>query len=204
MNSIKKKRTMLTVACVVALTLSLLLTCVACRNSSEKPQEKTPLETNVLGYSKAPEFELTDQFGKQHKLSDYRGKVVYVTFSATWCDLCLLELPDLERLYHDRGRNQGEVVVLGIVLPSETSVEGAECEKTVEEMKSFLSENSLTFPVLMDLGGTTFIEYEITGLPTTYLIDREGYFIGVVQASIDKELMDHFINEALSKSNGQD
>jgi cytochrome c-type biogenesis protein len=48
-------------------------------------------------------------------------------------------------------------------------------EMTVEEMKLFLNEENLTFPVLFDVGGKIFGQYAITGLPTTYLIDREGF-----------------------------
>ncbi|HHX19634.1 MAG TPA: TlpA family protein disulfide reductase [Clostridiaceae bacterium] len=208
MNIAKKKRTMMTMVCVAVFLVSLLSTCTACRKEAETPEEPRTLETNALGHSKAPEFELTDQFGTTHRLSDYRGKIVYLNFWATWCDLCCLELPDLEQVYQDRSQNQSEVVVLGVVLPSETSEVGEEMEvkqeKSVEELKAFLTENGLTFPVLMDVDGKTFVEYAITGLPTTYLIDREGFFVGVIPASIDKELMDRFIEEALLADNGLD
>ncbi|MBP6137769.1 MAG: TlpA family protein disulfide reductase, partial [Clostridia bacterium] len=114
-------------------------------------------------------------------------------------------LPDVEQLYRDRAKNQGEVAVLGVVFPSEPVAEGAPSdeirEMTVEEMKLFLNEKNLTFPVLFDIDGKIFAEYAITGLPTTYLIDREGFFIGVIPASIDKGLMDHFIEEALHGNN---
>ncbi len=208
MNFAKKKRTMLTIVCVAAILVSFVSTSVACRNKEEAPKKTGTPQTNALGYSKAPAFELTDQLGNTHRLADYRGKVVYLTFWASWSDPCCLELPDLEQVYQDREQNQGEVVVLGVVFPSETSAAGEEMdeqdEKTVEEMKTFLTENGLTFPVLMDVGGKTFIEYEITGLPTTYLIDREGFFVGVIPASIDKGLMDHFIEEALHADNEVD
>ncbi len=205
MSIIKKKRTMLTVMCVTALLISLISICSACQSDENDPEATEPLRTNARGHSLAPEFELVDQFGNVHRLSDYRGKIVYLTFWATWYESCSLELPDVERLYRDRAQNQGEVAVLSVVFPSETVAEGAMSdeirEMTVEEMKLFLNEENLTFPVLFDVGGKIFGQYAITGLPTTYLIDREGFFVGVIPASIDKGLMDHFVEEALHGNN---
>jgi cytochrome c-type biogenesis protein len=205
MSIIKKKRTMLTVMCVTALLISLLSICSACQSDENNPEATEPLRTNARGHSLAPEFELVDQFGNVHRLSDYRGKIVYLTFWATWYESSSLELQDVERLYRDRAQNQGEVAVLGVVYPSEAVAEGAMSdeirEMTVEEMKLFLNEENLTFPVLFDVGGKIFGQYAITGLPTTYLIDREGFFVGVIPASIDKGLMDHFVEEALHGNN---
>ena len=205
MSIIKKKRTMLTVMCVTALIISLLSICSACQSNENEPEATSSLQTNAHGHSLAPKFELVDQFGDVHRLSDYRGKIVYLTFWATWYESCSLELPDVEQLYRDRAKNQGEVAVLGVVFPSEPVAEGAPSDEireiTVEEMKLFLNEKNLTFPVLFDVDGKIFAEYAITGLPTTYLIDREGFFIGVIPASIDKGLMDHFIKEALHGNN---
>lgn len=205
MSIIKKKRTMLTVMCVTALLISLLSICSACQSDENDPEATEPLRTNARGHSLAPEFELVDQFGNVHRLSDYRGKIVYLTFWATWYESSSLELQDVERLYRDRAQNQGEVAVLGVVYPSEAVAEGAMSdeirEMTVEEMKLFLNEENLTFPVLFDVGGKIFGQYAITGLPTTYLIDREGFFVGVIPASIDKGLMDHFVEEALHGNN---
>lgn len=205
MSIIKKKRTMLTVMCVTALLISLLSICSACQSDENDPEATEPLRTNARGHSLAPEFELVDQFGNVHRLSDYRGKIVYLTFWATWYESSSLELQDVERLYRDRAQNQGEVAVLSVVFPSETVAEGAMSdeirEMTVEEMKLFLNEENLTFPVLFDVGGKIFGQYAITGLPTTYLIDREGFFVGVIPASIDKGLMDHFVEEALHGNN---
>lgn len=203
MSSVNKKRTvwMLTRMCAALLVL-LLTTCVACQADEKNSGKTEALQTNTHGYSLAPDIELVDQRGQAHRLSDYRGKIVYLTFWATWHEYCSAEMADVEQLYLDRAQNLGDVVVLGVVYPSEVAMddeaEEGKREKTVEEMKQFLLENNVTFPVLFDVGGKSFTEYAITGLPTTYLIDREGFFIGVIPASIDKGLMDHFIEEALN------
>lgn len=203
----KMKRTMLTMTCLTALLVSLLSLCTACRSNVEEPKATEVLQTNAQGYSLAPEFELVDQYGNAHKLSDYRGKVVYLTFWATWCEFSSLELADVEQLYQESVKKPGDVAVLGVVFPFERSAESETTdeisEKTVDEIKVFLNENKVTFPVLMDVDGTTFTEYAITGLPTTFLIDREGFFYGYIPASIDKELMDYFIKQALQEGGKQ-
>ncbi len=191
---------MITIVLLTLSFISLMFISASCKKELQQPAESTERQLNELGYSKAFDFELIDQMGKTHKLSDYRGKIVYLTFWATWCGPCKQELPDLESLYKDRGMNAGEVVVLGVVLPSKVkaAVESEEPQElTVDEIKAFLSENNVTFPVLMDESGKTFLDYAITGLPTTFLIDREGFFIGYIPASIERSLMDHFVDEAL-------
>ncbi len=182
------------------LLCSVILAGTSCRRDKKESPPSGVIQTNAQGYSLAPDFTLADQSGQTHRLSDYRGRIVYLTFWASWCDPCLQELPDIEQLYQDRGSNTGDLVVLGVVFPSHSdgSAEGNEQhEKTSAGINEFLKENSLTFPVLFDEQGSTFSAYDVTGLPTTYLIDREGYFIGVIPASIERAIMDHFVEEAM-------
>ena len=193
MSIIKKKRTMLTVMCVTALLISLLSICSACQSDENDPEATEPLRTNARGHSLAPEFELVDQFGNVHRLSDYRGKIVYLTFWATWYESCSLSFARCRATLQGSCENQEKSPSLGVVFPSEPVAEGAPSdeirEMTVEEMKLFLNEKNPTFPVLFDIDGKIFAEYAITGLPTTYLIDREGFFIGVIPVS-DRQRVD--------------
>ena len=59
------------------------------------------------------DLKLVDQNGKEHSLDEYRGKTVFLNFWATWCGPCQREIPDIEKLYRDRGENEGDLVVLG-------------------------------------------------------------------------------------------
>ncbi len=147
---------------------------------------------------KAYDFTLTDQYGTEHKLSDYEGQVIFLNFWATWCPPCKQEMPDIEDLYNDHGMNQRDLVILAVAYPDEDGSSSAQREMDVEGIKAFLLENNYTFPVLMDTKGQVFNQYQISGLPTTYLIDHQGYFIGYVQGALARELMDHFVNDALN------
>lgn len=63
--------------------------------------------------------ELKDQFGKSHKLEDYKGKVIFLNFWATWCGPCRSEMPEIQKLYEEYTvmGNDSEVVILGVAGP---------------------------------------------------------------------------------------
>ena len=65
----------------------------------------------------AIDFELLDQFGNTHKLSDYKGKGVFLNFWATWCPPCKKEMPDIQKLYEEYGSNEEGVIILGVASP---------------------------------------------------------------------------------------
>lgn len=110
-------------------------------------------------------FTLKKLNGKEVSLSDYRGKVVFLNFWATWCPPCRGEMPSMEKLYQKfKGK---DFVMLAVSL--------REKEKTVEK---FVQKNGLTFPVLLDPRGKAGGDYMVSSIPTTYLIDKQGKIIG--------------------------
>ena len=153
--------------------------------SSNKPEEnKTP----------AIDFELKDQYGKTHKLSDYKGKVVFLNFWATWCPPCKMEMPDIQKIYekYEKQGEKSEVVVLSVAAPN------TQDEKDIDGIKAFLEENGYTYPVLMDDGGYTFGAYRISSLPTTFMIDKEGNVFGYVQGGLAQEAMESIIEQTIT------
>ena len=116
----------------------------------------------------APDFTLTDQYGKEHTLSDYKGKVVFINFWATWCPPCVNELPVFEQAYKENGSNKKDFVILGVYAP------GYDKEGTSEEVRQFFKEQGLTYPILADTEAKVFSDYAISGLPTTVMIDKNG------------------------------
>ena len=74
--------------------------------SAEEAEEAGATESEDI---EAPDFTLRDQYGTEHTLSQYRGKVVFLNFWATWCPYCVQEMPDIEALYHELGENQEEI-----------------------------------------------------------------------------------------------
>ena len=64
----------------------------------------------------APDFTLLDQYGAEHSLSDYEGKVLFLNFWTTWCGYCVQEMPHIQELYEEYGENQEDVVILGVAI----------------------------------------------------------------------------------------
>ncbi|MBQ6679420.1 MAG: TlpA family protein disulfide reductase [Lachnospiraceae bacterium] len=144
----------------------------------------------------APELTLYDQYGQFHRLSDYRGKVVFLNFWATWCPPCRAEMPDIQKLYEKYAGADSEVVILGVAMP------GYGSEVSEEEVRAFLDENSYTYPTLMDHEGASVLPYYITAYPTTFMIDKSGAVYGYVQGAMSAEIMQQIIDQTLEGGAG--
>lgn len=110
----------------------------------------------------AIDFELQDLSGKPIKLSDYRGRIVLVNFWATWCGPCQFEIPvfvKLKRQYQKRGFE-----VIGISID----------EGSKEEVAEFARQYQINYPVVMGAFAKLDAFGTINGLPTSFIIDREG------------------------------
>ena len=138
-------------------------------------------------------FSLKDQYGKTHTLADYKGKVIFLNFWATWCPPCRAEMPDIQKLY-ERSPREGEnaVIVLGVAAPKLGS------EKNEAGIKAFMDKNGYTYPVLMDIRGELFQAYDIRAIPTTYMIDRNGNLVGRVQGALSAENIDKIVQQTLN------
>lgn len=144
----------------------------------------------------AYDFTLIDQYGNEHTLSDYRGKVVFLNFWATWCPPCKKEMPDIEALYNEFNLNQDEVVILGVANPSSDEYpKNADVSK--EEIIAFLDDNNYTFPTVFDETGEILRNHHISAFPTTFLIDKEGNYFGYVASMLTRSQMDSVIQQAL-------
>jgi peroxiredoxin len=110
----------------------------------------------------APDFQVPTPDGSTLRLSDFKGKVVFLNFWATWCEPCREEMPSMERLhraYKDRG-----FVVLAISL----DLQGASV------VKPFVKKFALTFPIGLDPKMAVRETYGVWAVPSTFLIDRKG------------------------------
>ena len=113
----------------------------------------------------APSFALKDLNGKEVKLEDHRGKIVFLNFWATWCQPCRTEMPSLEKLYTEfRGRD--------------FTIFAVDLQEWIKGVRAFKEKFKLNFPILLDSDGRVGSKYGVISIPTTYLIDREGYVIG--------------------------
>jgi len=141
------------------------------------------------------DFALTDQYGKTHSLADYRGKVIFLNFWATWCPPCRAEMPDIEALYEGYENDpDSDVAILGVAFP------GLGGEEDVQGVTDFLTENGYTYPVVMDTAGELMQPYYITAFPTTFMIDAEGNIYGYVTGSITRAIMQDIIEQTREAS----
>lgn len=185
----------------VLAAIMLVFAMVSCRtNTDPKTTVDSVPNGDDIHVIPAPDFTLQDQNGVLHTLSGYRGKVIFLTFWATWSLPCLEELPDINQLYLNHEENTADIAVLNVIYPSkegDTAPIGQE-EKTIEDIRAFLQENDYRVPTLMDINGSVFDAYKVDSLPTTYLIDQFGEVIGFVPASLARQLMDMMIERVLN------
>ena len=137
----------------------------------------------------APDFTLEELSGERWRLSELRGKVVFLNVWATWCSPCRMEMPSMERL-HQRLKNDG-LVILAI----------SEDEGGFSAVKPFVDEIGATFPVLLDPEGIVPVRYGVTGYPETFLIDRRGQVVhhAIGPADWDSEEVYLFLAELLAQ-----
>ena len=137
--------------------------------------------------AKAPNFNLKDQYGVVHSLENYKGKVIFLNFWATWCPPCKKEMPDIENIYKEYGENKKNVVILGVNSEKEN------------EVKKFLKDKGYTFPTVIDENSEVLRKYFIQAFPTSFVIDKEGNVYGYVMGGLTKEQIKQVIEEVLKK-----
>ncbi|QXE18187.1 cytochrome c biogenesis protein/redoxin [Clostridium sp. 001] len=155
------------------------------QNEEDKSKKNESAEVNN---TKAPDFSLVDQYGNTHKLSDYKGKVVFLNFWATWCPPCKSELPHIEEIYKEYENNSKDVIILGVTAPN-LGQEGSK-----ENIRSFINKQGYTFPVVFDSDGDVMGRYDIDAFPTTFIIDKKGNINKYVPGSMDRASMESLIN----------
>jgi peroxiredoxin len=117
--------------------------------------------------AQAPDFTLEALDGQAISLRDFKGKVVFLNFWATWCPPCKAEMPAMEQLYR-KFKEKGLVVVA----VNQYDEKG--------KVMRFVADGGYTFPVPLDSEGVASDKYKVRFLPITFIIDREGKLIGQV------------------------
>ncbi|WP_425805077.1 TlpA family protein disulfide reductase [Desulfitobacterium sp. Sab5] len=132
--------------------------------------KKTTTESQVpkVGYDMgltAPDFTLKTLEGKTVKLSDYRGKPVYLNFWTSWCPACKDELPEIEKFYE---KNKGRIEILTINITY---------NDRLADIRAILAKNSDQFPVLLDEEENHSVTdlYGVYGIPASFFIDKNGF-----------------------------
>jgi thiol-disulfide isomerase/thioredoxin len=120
----------------------------------------------------ARNFSVPTLDGANQTLSALKGKVVFLNFWATWCGPCRVEMPSMEILY--QRFKDSDFVMLAV-----------DIQENREEVSAFMRNMGLSFPVGLDLNGKASSLYNISAVPTSYIIDRDGYIVAAVRGSIN-------------------
>jgi len=168
-------------------------------NRDTDEQNELPDDTNestdngkvgVFVGDMAPDFSLVDREGNEIKLSDLRGKVVFINFWTTWCGFCTYEMPSIQEAY-EKYKDKDVIILAVDVLAAE--------KIKMDEVNKFLDDKGYTFPVLYDVDGSTSVQYKVRGFPTTYIIDKEGNIADFVSGAMEKEVMIEKIENVLNQ-----
>lgn len=131
----------------------------------------------------APDFTVTDGGGNTVSTADLSGKPVILNFWATWCPPCRSELPAFDKLYRQYGN---EVSFMMIDL-----TDGY--RETVEGVKKFISENGYTFPVYYDTEGSAAEAYNVSSIPFTVAVGRNGNIVGTHLGAMSEAALEKLI-----------
>jgi cytochrome c biogenesis protein CcmG, thiol:disulfide interchange protein DsbE len=118
----------------------------------------------IEGDGIAADYEVYSLLGDTINIRDYRGSVVVLNVWATWCGPCVREMPALERLHHELGPEGLEIIGVSV----------DEAPNSAAAVRAFRDRFGLTFPLLHDPSGNIQDVYRVTGLPTTFIIDKNG------------------------------
>jgi peroxiredoxin len=167
------------VIAVVVLIALLGVAIVQAMDKKAEPENASQEAANMGGLkvgAKAPDFELKTLAGDTVKLSDLKGKKVMLNFWATWCPPCKAEMPAMEEFHKEAG---DEVVILAVNIDPHLDV------------KAFVDENGITFPIPLDAEDKVNETYQVLSIPTTYFIDTKGNignkFIGAMNLDAMKQ-----------------
>jgi len=122
------------------------------------------------------DFELEDLKGNMVKLSDYKGKIVFLNFWATWCPPCKEEMPYMQELYEEY--KDQDVAILAVNPASvelrKDSLGEGDAEEAEKRVREFIEKEGFTFPILLDRKDEVWAVYMQWGIPANYIIDKEG------------------------------
>ena len=110
----------------------------------------------------APNFTLPDLNGKMVSLADYKGRVVLLNIWATWCRPCVEEMPSMEKLHQELKDEKFTILAVSID------------ESGAKAVQPFMKKHKLSFSALIDIAGTINSLYQTTGVPESFIIDKQG------------------------------
>jgi peroxiredoxin len=183
---------------------------MSCSGSSEKNTTATNVEAKVMesnddntqvaveddrGYivkvgDMAPDFTLKTTNGETFKLSDMRGKVVMLQFTASWCVVCRKEMPFIESDIWNKHKGNTKFCLMGV-----------DRDEPLEKVREFIKQTGITYPMVLDPGGDVFALYadRKAGITRNVIIDEKGKIVMLTRLYNEEEFseMCKKINELL-------
>jgi len=147
------------------------------------------LPSFVIAQELAQEFSAPLITGnEQVRLSDYRGKLVFLDFWASWCPPCLVSLPAYDKMYRELDSEDFEIIAINV-------------DEDIMDGIAFLEDHPVSYPVLADPDGEVGIPYGVRSLPVSYLIDKEGRIVQRYRSykSGDEILLKQLVEELLDR-----
>jgi peroxiredoxin len=170
----------------VVLLLALVFACGSGEGGKKSAAPETAAqEPSGAALAAAPDFTLDRIEGGQLKLSDLRGKVVIIDFWATWCPPCVQEIPDFIELYKTYKDKGFEMVGISVDRGG------------VSVVNDFVAKNKVNYPVVMGSMDVVNAYQVFTGIPTTFIVNRQGQIVDKVIGSQSKEYFENYIKKLL-------
>ena len=130
-----------------------------------KTRVKQELTTKVKIGESAPNFSFTDKDGRKQQLSDLKGKVVFINFFATYCGICMTEMPRIQKDLFEQYKNDSDFVVLAVG------------QNSLQDLIAFKERKKLEFPIIPDENGIIYNLYASDLVPRNFVVDKEGKLI---------------------------
>ena len=179
----------LTILSTTLLSSALILS--ACSSTSDK-KEETNKQTATSSTSEnkaiqAFDFTAMDKDGKTVKLSDFKGKKVYINMWASWCGPCMREIPELEKTYQKLKDNK-DIVFLSMTSPNDSEFKNqSPQDKGKDVILNKAKELGVTYPVLFDVNDRFIINYAIRSFPTHIFINSDGTIGNRIAGAVTEE-----------------
>ena len=179
----------LTILSATLLSSALILS--ACSSTSEKKEETNKQtatsSSNENKAIQAYDFTAMDKDGKTVKLSDFKGKKVYINMWASWCGPCMREIPELEKTYQKLKDNK-DIVFLSMTSPNDSEFKNqSPQDKGKEVILNKAKELGVTYPVLFDVNDRFIINYAIRSFPTHIFINSDGTIGNRIAGAVTEE-----------------
>lgn len=131
--------------------------------SSHAMSERSP--RSGQGHAAYNDFYLNDLDGIYTRLSEHKGKVIFLNFFATWCPPCRNEMPSMQKLHEMLDGPDFVMIAVSVDRGG------------VEKVRDFIKKNGYSFRVLIDSDGAASKKYSVSSIPATFIIDKNGNIV---------------------------